>query len=114
MRVEVKIGRNIGAGSPLIQEWWDAFDTEVRDIFAVNGYPLTVIEGSDQWAGVWEDSRHYIGSLSTIDWYRWAALARRFHQDAIALHIEGSIHWLLIGGWGQIQLGDKYEPSTTG
>ncbi|HEV2122945.1 MAG TPA: hypothetical protein VGW38_09240 [Chloroflexota bacterium] len=115
MRVSIRIGRNIGQ-YPMIPRWWRQYNDRIRHLFDVNGYNITVVDGIGEWDGVREENATYTGRLSTLSWNLLSQIAYAFHQDTIAVLLEGSTHWLLVHQDGGVSLGaDKYEqPSILG
>ena len=94
MDISVTIGRNIG-DRPMSSARWANFQWAVIDNMWHNPYPVTTANDGE-WEGVPEESVTITGETRCFNPVRWAAIARAFSQDAIAVRVNGADHWTLV------------------
>lgn len=107
MRVEVRIGRNVG-DQPMSLGRWSSFIESTAKLL----HPaVAVTAGSGSWDGVQEENCTIVGHTNQAKevLVGLAAVARWYEQDVIAVHTEGAHHWILVGADDSLRLG---EPST--
>lgn len=105
MNVQVRIGRNVGT-EPLPDEEWVAFIVKASKLL---GPGVHVHLGEGAWDGVSEENATLTGPAPDDGSHRLglAWLAGKYRQDAIALLVEGTSHWLLIDSHGNSSIGDR-------